>query len=168
MSLRTTFTSLAGAGLGLIGAITLGGAPAQAICLSGTLNTTGNTCSTFNNTGTNTATVLLTDAGLNSAQYLQIGFASQSLGSTPLPTQSSGFSITDIQYSLDNTNYTPFNAAGSGIVNQDISNNAASSFTALYTPFFQLPNPLPASNTNLYVRYTLPSTITTNGQQIDI
>jgi hypothetical protein len=141
---------------------------ASALCLSGTLNTTGNTCNTFNNTGTSTATLLFSDPGINSDRYLQIGFSSASLGSTPPPVASSGFQISNIQYSLDNTTFTPFNSAGSGTVNQAISNDGTSSFTAFYTPILTLPSPLPASDTSLYIRYTLPSTITSNGKQIGV
>ena len=84
---------------------------------------------------------------------------------SPPPTKPSGFSVTNIEYSLDNISYQPF---GTGTVNQAISNNGTSSFTALYTPILALPNPLPNTGTNLYVRYTLPSTITTDGKQIGI
>jgi hypothetical protein len=156
----------AGLSLGLVAASGFIATPAQAICLTGTLNTSGNTCVTFNNTGTSTATLLFSDPGINSDQYLQIGFGSQGLGGTnPPPTLSSGFTVTNIEYSLDNISFTPF---GSGAASQAISNNGASSFTALYTPSFTLPNPLPSSNTTLYVRYTLPSTITTDGQEIGV
>ena len=155
----------AGLSLGLISASGFMAAPAQAICLTGGLNTTGNTCTTFNNTGTSTGTLLFSDPGLNTDAFIQIGFGSASLGSTPPPTKPSGFSVTNIEYSLDNISYQPF---GTGTVNQAISNNGTSSFTALYTPILALPNPLPNTGTNLYVRYTLPSTITTDGKQIGI
>lgn len=156
----------AGLSLGLVGASGFIATPAQAICLTGGLNTSGNTCDTFNNTGTTTATLLFTDPGLNSDQYLQIGFGSTNLGSTATnPSLPSGFSVTNIEYSIDNINFSPF---GPGSASQAISNNNGSTFTALYTPSFQLPSPLPGSGTTLYVRYTLPSTITTNGQVIGV
>jgi hypothetical protein len=154
-----------GLSVSLIGLAGFVASPAQAICLSGTLNTTGNTCSTFNNTGTSTATLLFADPGLNTDEFLQIGFSSQNLGTTPPPIQSSGFSVTNIQYSLDNVTFLPF---GTGSASQAISNSGVNSFQALYTPSFQLPAPLPSSGTTLYVRYTLPSTITTDGQLIGV
>lgn len=138
---------------------------ASALCLSGSLNTTGNTCNTFNNTGSTSATLLFTDPGINSDSYLQLGFGSAGLGSTPPPTLSSGFSINAIEYSLDNITFLPF---GSGTVNQAISNNGTSSFTALYSPILTLPSALPASNSTLYIRYSLPTTISSNGQQIGV
>lgn len=151
--------------LALLGVGMLSPQRAAALCLSGSLNTTGNTCNTFNNTGTSTATLLFSDPGINSDRYLQLGFSSANLGSTPPPTQSSGFSISGIEYSLDNVNFQAF---GSGTVNQAISNNGTSSFTALYTPILTLPSALPVSGSTLYIRYSLPSTITTDGQLIGV
>jgi hypothetical protein len=161
----STPLAVTGLSAGLISAAGFFATPAQAICLTGGLNTSGNTCVTFNNTGASTATLLFSDPGLNTDQYLQLGFGSQNLGSTPTPVLPSGFSVTNIEYSLDNATFLPF---GTGSASQAISNSAASSFTALYTPSFQLPSPLPGSDTTLYVRYTLPSTITTDGQLIGV
>lgn len=151
------------AGIGMIGGVVAVGSPAHALCLTGGLNTTGNNCQTFNNTGTTTATVLFTDLGLNGDQFLQIGFGSASLGSTPPPTTSSGFSVSNIEYSLDGSSFTAF---GTGAASQAISNNGSSSFTALYTPSLTLGSPI--TSNLLYVRYTLPSTITTDGQLIGV
>ena len=40
---------------------------------------------------------MFTDPGINSDRYLQLGFGSAGLGSTPPPTLSSGFSISAIE-----------------------------------------------------------------------
>ena len=138
---------------------------ASALCLGGTLNGDGNNCTTFNNSGSTTATLLFSDAGLNSNRYLQIGFSSQGLGNQP--PYSSGYQISTIEYSLNNNTFTPFITSGTGSVNQMISNDGTSSFTALYTPIVDLQaSPLPSSGSTLYIRYSIPTAITPNGQTI--